>query len=62
MEEIYLKAFHINMLKSKDELIYDFVHVINEADLAVKLAEEFIQRDSLKTFESGHLYMRMTAW
>lgn len=62
LEAIYLTAFRINMLLSDSERVDGFVTIINEDDFTMQLAEEFIERDLLKSYESEHLYQRLTAW
>ena len=46
-----MKAFCINFIMNNQELVSEFVHVIDERDLRLKLAEEFIERDQIKMFE-----------
>jgi hypothetical protein len=62
MEEIYLQAFRINMLKDHVEINDSFVHISNEEDLSIKLAEELIERDSLKMYLQSPLFARLTIW
>ena len=57
-----MEAFRINMLMSDAERVEGFVTVVNEDDFTMQLAEEFIERDLLKSYESEHLYQRLTAW
>lgn len=47
MEQIYLDAFRINMLKNSLELVNSFLHVVDEGDLGLGIAEEYITRDKL---------------
>ena len=62
MEQIYLQVFKINMLKSSEQLATDFVHVINEDSLALKIAEEMIVRDLMKSWELQSEYERLIIW
>ena len=62
MEQIYLQVFKINMLKSSEQLATDFVHVINEDSLALKIAEEMIERDLMKSWELQSEYERLIIW
>lgn len=62
MEEIYLYAFRINMLKTPKELVNGFIYVEEEGDLALRLSEEYITRDLLTLFDNGHSYSRLIFW
>jgi hypothetical protein len=44
------------MLMDDRERVDGFIHVINEDDFTMQLAEEFIERDLLKSYEIDHLY------
>lgn len=56
MEQIYLDAFRINMLKDSSQLVNSFVHVVDEVDLGLNIAEEYIVRDKLTMWETDHLF------
>jgi hypothetical protein len=44
------------MLKDSKELVNDFLYIINEDDLSIKIAEEFIERDAMKGWEQDNLF------
>ena len=56
MEQIYLYAFRINMLKDSDELVNGFLHIEEENDLALSIAEEYCTRDLLAMHDRYHPY------
>ena len=63
MERIYQRAFCINMLLSKTELIDQFVHVICVQDYSLKVAKEFTEKDMLKTAHGiDVLFDRLLLW
>lgn len=62
MEKIYLRAFCINMLMNKKELVSNFVHVLDQRNYTHQLAEEFIERDLIKMFEATNLFQLLTFW
>ena len=56
MEEIFLQTFRVNLLKDSRNLVNDYLHVISEDTLSIKLAEEFIERDLIKAWELDEVY------
>ena len=49
-------AFQCNMLQSDEQLTKSFINVISEEDFTLSLAEEFVERDLLRTYDSESLY------
>jgi hypothetical protein len=62
MEEIYLQTFRINLLKDRKQIIDEFMHVLHEDTLCVRLATELIESDLMKDWEMDCLYQRVAIW
>ena len=56
LEKLYMLAFQCNMLQSDEQLTKSFINVISEEDFTLSLAEEFVERDLLRTYDTESLY------
>ena len=62
MEEIYLQTFRINMLKDSKKVADEFMHVLHEDSISVRLAAEIIENDLMKDWEMDCSYQRIAIW
>lgn len=57
-----MAAFKHNMNLNEKGLIRRFVHVVSVDRLQMLIAEEFIENDMLKMFDTESLFKRITMW
>lgn len=62
MENLLLEAFKHNMCLNEKGLLDRFVHVISVDRLMILIAEEFLETDLIRMFDSMRLFKRITIW
>ena len=62
METILLEAFKHNMCLNEKGLLDRFLHVISVDRLMLLIAEEFLENDLIRMFDSMRLFKRITIW
>ena len=62
MESCILAAFKHNMNLGPTGLLNKFVHVISTDRLQQLIAQEFLENDMLKMFDTESMFIRITIW
>lgn len=62
MEKLYLTAFRHNMSLNEKGLLDNFIHVISVDRLMLLIAEEFLEHDMIRMFDTMKLFKRITVW
>ena len=62
MENLIYQSFRHNMRLNDFGLLNKFVHLISVDRLQLLIADEFIEHDVLRSFESLTIFRRVTFW